>query len=288
MLGSQIERLLAREGVETVSSDRDVDITDSAALRAFAEGKKIGWIINCSAYTAVDKAESEEELARKINAQGVGNIAAVAESIGAKVIHFSTDYVFDGSAGHTWKETDEPSPLSAYGRTKLEGETLLRKGCPKHFILRISWLYGIFGPNFVKTMVRLMKEKDQISVVNDQVGSPTFCGKLAENVVNLVKSDSESYGTYHYSDEGVISWYDFACRIQEIAFARRILSRRIPVNPIPTSAYPSPAKRPANSAFDKAKVKSLLGFDVRKWNENLEIYFAEWVASEPGLVISKA
>lgn len=276
MLGTQLEEKLKKEKIEYTASDREVDITDINALGSYVSGKKIGWIINCSAYTAVDKAESEEELARRINATGVENIAIIAEKIGAKVIHFSTDYVYDGKGKNPWKETDPTEPLSAYGRTKLEGEQNLLQHATRVFIFRISWLYGVYGPNFVKTMLRLFKEKSELNVVSDQIGSPTYAAELVNNIVGLLKKGSEAYGIYQYADDGYISWYDFACRIMETGYKNRLIDKKISINPIPTDKYPTPARRPANSRMDKAKVKKTLGFRVYGWERNLKAYFTEW------------
>lgn len=285
MLGTQLETAFRAKGFEVVGSDREVDITDEAALETFAVGiaksgpdehKTLDWIVNCSAYTAVDKAETERELARNINVVGVENIAAVATMLGSKLVHFSTDYVFGGPRNAPLKETDKTNPESYYGLTKLEGEEILKAQTDKYFILRLSWLYGVAGPNFVKTMTRLMREKDLVRVVGDQRGQPTYVGQLIRNVVNLVSKGSEEFGTYHYGDDGDISWYDFAVEIQKQAFECGAIDRKVPVNEITTAEYPVPAKRPEYSVFDKSKVKSVLGFEVKPWKDNLAEYFTEW------------
>jgi len=274
MLGRQTALELEKQNISFYGTDIDVDITDKSALKDFAENKNISWIINASGYTAVDKAETDEETAEKINGTGVGNIAETAALINAKVIHISTDYVFDGKNRHPYKETDPVNPISAYGRTKLSGEIQLAENTDKFFIFRISWLYGVYGANFVKTMVRLFGEKPELGIICDQTGAPTYAGTLAANIVNLIKSDSTAYGIYHYSDEGFLSWYDFAVEIKAQAEKRKLIDGSVKINAIDTEQYPTPAKRPANSAFDKTKVMKL-GFDIKDWKENLNTYFNE-------------
>lgn len=276
MLGKQIERALKVAGKDFCATDIEVDITDIAEVRNFVSGKKIDWIINCAAYTAVDQAESDEDRAYQINAIGVRNLARVCEEIKAKIIHFSTDYVFSGFQSFPINEDERPEPRSAYGRTKLAGEELLQKETQSFFLIRISWLYGVYGKNFVKTMIRLMKEKESIRVVGDQLGCPTYAKTLAENITRLIQKDSCSFGIFHYSDKGEISWYDFALAIQKLGKKSSILSKEIPVNKISTAEYPTPAERPRYSVFDQSRVKSTLNFEVRNWQENLEIYFEEW------------
>jgi dTDP-4-dehydrorhamnose reductase len=269
MLGQQLAEEFKANSIDYIGTDLDVDITDEKALTAFADGKSIDWIINCSAYTAVDKAESEEAKAMLINGTGVGNIAKAAQLLDAKLIHFSTDYVFDGTKDGIYTEADTVNPQSAYGRTKLEGEKQLRAIWDKSFIIRISWLYGIHGPNFVKTMLRLFSEKPELGVIHDQIGSPTYAKTLAENIRQLVQTDNCSYGIYLYADNGYISWYDFTVKIKELALSHDLLSKDLTINPISTEQYPLPAPRPANSRFCKDKIKNNLGFTVKNWDDNL-------------------
>lgn len=274
MLGQQTALELQKNDIPFEGTDIETDITDIEALRGFAEGKNISWIINCSAYTAVDKAESEEDKAYRINADGAGNIAKVADELGAKFIHFSTDYVFDGTKEGEYQESDPVNPVSAYGRTKLAGEEKLKSGTDRYFIFRISWLYGVYGPNFVKTMVRLFNERDTLGIVSDQKGAPTYAGTLAENIVKLIKSGSDAYGTYHYSDGGRISWYNFAVEINKQAVSKGLCKAGVTLNAITADQYPTPAKRPANSSFDRSRAKRL-GFVINQWEDNLERYFNE-------------
>ena len=269
MLGQQIAAELKGDDIYFYGSDKEVDISDIIALEKFTNNKSIDWIINCSAYNFVDKCESEIDLAYHVNAIGVKNIAQISNKIKAKLIHFSTDYVFDGDSNKPYKEPDIPDPLSVYGKSKLEGEKLLQMSTKQSFIFRISWLYGIYGNNFVKTMLCLFQEKNEINVVYDQIGCPTYADELAKNINKLIKNNSEKYGIYHYSDEGEISWFDFAVQIQEYAYELGLISKKIKINPIKTSQYPTSAKRPRYSRLDKTKVQRKLNFAILDWKLNL-------------------
>jgi len=222
-------------------------------------------IINCSAYTAVDKAESEIDQAKLINVKAVENLAIVSKKFDLHLIHISTDFVFDGLENKPRVESDSVHPLSVYGRTKLEGETKIIASGASFSIIRTSWLYSSFGNNFVKTMLRLGREKDQISVVNDQIGSPTYARDLAqmilENVNGLIQNKNE---IFHFSNEGEASWYDFAVETMNQK------NLHCKVNPIPTVQYPTPAKRPAYSLLDKSKIKSKLGISIAPWKDSLK------------------
>lgn len=253
-------------------TDMDVDITDLEVLRSFAAGKDIGWIVNCSAYTAVDKAEEDKDLAFRINEQGVANIGAVAAEIGARVIHISTDYVFDGIQAEPRVETDPVGPIGVYGASKLAGEVALTNTTDMYFILRTSWLYGIKGPNFVKTMVRLQQERDSLKVVNDQIGSPTWTNDLAQAVLTIIQQDSNEYGIYHYSHKGDISWYDFACGIYSEATALGLITSECSIFPCTSDEFPTPAKRPAFSVLSKDKIESTFGITVPAWEDSLKQY----------------
>ena len=204
-----------------------------------------------------DKAEKEEELAFQANVAGVDAIARAAERHGARLIHISTDYVFDGTKGHPYRPDDPTSPLSAYGRTKLGGEEAALAACRNCLVVRTAWLYGDQGSNFVKTMLRVMSSHPQVRVVCDQIGTPTYAGPLAQALWTLARTDSR--GVLHYTDSGVASWYDFACAIQEEALALGLLEKAVPVLPISTAEYPLPAPRPSFSILDKAETSALLG-----------------------------
>ncbi len=273
MLGSEIEALLKKSGLDYVASDRGVDITDKAIVEDFIKDKKIDWMVNCSAYTKVDRAESDSDLCEQINAKGPLNLAEVAKKAGAKLIHFSTDYVFDGTKESPYLPGDAPNPQSVYGLTKLKGEKNILATTNRFFIIRIAWLYGKYGPNFVKTMKRLFGEREELKIVSDQIGAPTYAFVLAQNVIGLIQKDSNAYGVYHYLDAGRISWYDFAVEIYRQAESRGFLPHSVKLLPVPTSEYPTPARRPAFSLLDTTLTQKKLGFKVRDWKENLTHYF---------------
>lgn len=275
MLGRQIAGELQTQGLAFFASDREVDIGDVQSLKEFCRGKKISWMINCAAYTAVDRAEIDGAAALRVNAAGAGNLAELAAGLGARLVHFSTDYVFDGQNRRPYRESDPPRPLSQYGSSKWQGEKLLLDGWRSVFIFRISGLYGVFGNNFVNTMLRLFREQDDVRVVNDQFASPTYAAALARNVVRLIGSDSERFGLYHYCDSGVISWYDFAARIQARALENNLCQKKIPLLAITAADYPTRAVRPAYSALDCSKVVRELNFDIHDWRINLDDFFEE-------------
>jgi dTDP-4-dehydrorhamnose reductase len=275
MLGRQIAVELQKNGLAFSASDREVDIGDFQSLKVFSQGKKISWIINCAAYTAVDQAEIESAVAFRINAAGVENLAKLAAKLGARLVHFSTDYVFDGRNRQPYGENDQPRPISQYGWSKWQGEKLLLASWQSIFIFRISWLYGVFGNNFVNTMLKLFREKDEIRVVNDQFGSPTYAAALARNVVRLIGTASERYGLYHYCDKGVISWYDFAAQIMARALEYKLLERKTRLLAISTAAFPTRAIRPAYAALDSGKAVRELNFSVQDWRINLDDFFQE-------------
>ena len=275
MLGRQMAVELQKKGFSFSASDREVDISDFQSLKVFSQGKKFSWIINCAAYTAVDQAEIESAAAFRINAVGVENLAKLAAGLGARLVHFSTDYVFDGRNHQPYGENDQPRPISQYGWSKWQGEKLLLASWQSIFIFRISWLYGVFGNNFVNTMLKLFREKNEVRVVNDQFGSPTYAAALASNVVRLIGADSERYGLYHYCDSGVISWYDFAAQIMARALAYNLLEKKIPLLAIATADYPTRAIRPAYAVLDSSKVVRELDFRVHDWRINLDDFFRE-------------
>jgi dTDP-4-dehydrorhamnose reductase len=275
MLGRQIAGEFEKSGFFFYATDKEVDICQMQALQKFVHGKNITWLVNCAAYTAVDRAEDEAKLAFAINAAGVENLARLSCQIGAKLVHFSTDYVFDGQSRIPYRETDQANPLTQYGVSKWQGEEKLIALLPSYFIFRISWLYGIYGTNFVHSMLKLFREKDEVRVVNDQFGSPTYAAALAKNIVKLIAEDSVHYGLYHYSDSGVISWHEFALKIMEYALQFKLIDKQIPLLPIPTAAFPTRAARPAFSVLDKSKVQSELKFALFDWKINLEKFFRE-------------
>ena len=212
-------------------------------------------VINCAAYTAVDKAEQDQTTADAINHLAIATLASLCQEAGAKLVHVSTDYVFDGSSPVAYTEEDLPNPKSVYGATKLAGEIACLKNCPESIIIRTAWVYSEFGNNFVKTMLRLMSERDSLGVVNDQVGSPTYAADLAQVILTILNGSKWEPGIYHYSNAGEISWFDFASDIKEIAH------KTCDIKGIPASSYPTPAERPAFSLLDKSKIKAVYGIE---------------------------
>jgi dTDP-4-dehydrorhamnose reductase len=241
-----------------------LDICDKQQLADFVDSNDISYILNCAAYTAVDKAEDDRENCMRINRDAVRNTGEVAVAKGIKVIHVSTDYVFDGTATRPYRENDPTNPQSSYGQSKLAGEMALQQACPDAVIIRTSWLYSEYGGNFVKTMLRLGKEQTEIKVVCDQIGSPTYEEDLAVAMMAMVKLRPFTPGIYHFANEGVCSWYDFTVKIRELAG----LNCRI--YPIQSREYPARAPRPAYSVLDKEKIKSTCNLTIPRWEESLE------------------
>lgn len=219
--------------------------------------------INCAAYTAVDKAESEQVLAFKINAEAVGNIAKLCHEYSCRFIHISTDYVFDGTSIAPYLEDGVTNPINAYGASKAEGEKLAMKYCPDSIILRTSWVFSEYGKNFVKTMINLMQAREEINVVNDQLGSPTYASDLAATIMKIIGSDRWLPGIYHYCNAGQTSWFEFANTI------KGMISSNCRIHPIPTSAYPTPAQRPHYSVLNTSKIRNTYSLQVRNWEESL-------------------
>ena len=233
-------------------------------IKYFA-GHSIDYCINCAAFTAVDKAETEKETAFLINADAVAVLAKICFKNQTQLIHISTDYVFDGTSKQPYKETDNTSPTSVYGQSKLQGEELAIKHCPSAIIIRTAWLYSSFKNNFVKTMLRLMKEKDSINVVSDQFGCPTYCADLALALMQVIESgkNKENPGIYHYTNAGTTNWYEFALAIKNFT------GSECKVNPISTAEYPTAAKRPAYSVLDTTKIKKTFAVTIPKWEDSL-------------------
>ena len=221
-------------------------------------------VINCAAYTAVDKAEQDQVVADAINHLAIATLATLCSESGAQLVHISTDYVFDGASPVAYTEEDQPNPKSVYGVTKLAGETACLKNCPDSIIIRTAWVYSEFGNNFVKTMLRLMSERDSLNVVNDQVGSPTYAADLAQVILTILDSNKWVSGIYHYSNAGEISWFDFAQDIKEIA------NKNCEIKGIPASDYPTPAERPAYSLLDKSKIKAVYGIEAVDYKISLK------------------
>lgn len=248
----------------------DVDLTDAAMLTARLVVEAPDLVINAAAYTAVDRAERDEALARAINADAVGVMVKTMAETGSKVVHVSTDYVFDGTASAPYEPDAPRNPQSAYGRTKAEGEDALR---PEDLLVRTAWVYEAGGANFVRTMIRLMTEREELGVVSDQIGSPTWATGLARTIWGLV--EARAVGTFHHSDAGVASWYDFAMAIAEEAYALGLLPRVPIIRPITTADYPTPARRPAFSLLDCSATRALLGAEAVHWRTNLRLMLKE-------------
>lgn len=265
-LGNALRLELAGDpNIDAVYTDvEDLDITNAEAVENFLRDNAIEMMVNCAAYTAVDRAESDELRAAAINTEAVGIIGQAAGRLGIRVIHISTDYVFSGESYRPYEEKDEPFPQSIYGRTKLEGEGLLTSFCKDAVIIRTAWLYSEFGNNFVKTMLRLAGEREELGVVSDQIGTPTYAGDLAAAIHAVIRSDEWKPGIYHFTDEGVASWYDFAKSIFEIA------GKDIRVKPLLTSEYPTAARRPIYSVLSKNKIKRTYNIEIPYWRESLE------------------
>lgn len=273
MLGTEIARQLSENKMNFVGTDIDVDITNPKALADFANGKKIEWIINCSAYTAVDKAETDIEFAKKLNEEGPWNIANLSNRIHAKMIHISTDYVFDGTGSSPYKEDMPLAPIGVYGKTKAAGEAAVAQIFNEYYIIRTAWLYGWAGKNFVYTMIKAMNTHNSVKVVNDQKGTPTFAGDLAGVIIKIIQKQDVPYGTYHCTDLGEITWWDFTNEIkkQGIEFGL-ITNKDCVVNPCSTDEYPTPAKRPAYSVLSKAKIQKTLGIPLPDWKDSLALF----------------
>ena len=242
----------------------ELDITNQLAVADFVGRNGIDGIINCAAYTAVDKAEDNKELCTTLNTVAPAYLAAAVEKRGGWIVQVSTDYVFNGKAHKPYVETDTPSPDSVYGSTKLAGELGVQKFCKRAMVIRTAWLYSTFGNNFVKTMIRLGKEKAELGVVFDQIGTPTYAGDLAKAIMTAVEKGIKP-GVYHFSNEGVISWYDFTKAIHRIAGITTCK-----VRPIHTSEYPTPANRPHFSVLDKTKIKETYDMEIPYWEESLQ------------------
>lgn len=277
-VGWELQRSLAPLG-ELVALDHEsaafhADFSEPERLLETVRAVRPDVIVNAAAYTAVDKAESEPELARKLNATAPGVLATAANETGALMVHYSTDYVFDGSGEHPWREDDATGPLSVYGQTKLEGEQLVARNCPRHLIFRTSWVYAARGGNFAKTMLRLAKERDQLTVIDDQFGAPTGAELLADAAAHAIRdtlSDPRKAGLYHLVAAGETSWNGYARFVLARAQAMGVELKAGPqrVEPVPASAFPLPAKRPYNSRLDTSRFRKSFGLVLPPWEEGV-------------------
>ena len=266
-LGQCLQKVASEQNLTSITFADEVvgNILDMRVLEDLFVQKKPHYVINCAAYTAVDKAEDEVDLARKINCDGAENIANLCLKFDATMLQVSTDFIFEGNIPSLLIETDPTVPISVYGLTKLEGEKAVEAVLEKYYIVRTAWLYSEFAGNFMKTMLRLGTERDSLGIIADQIGSPTYGVDLAGALLDIIASDKKAYGIYHYSNEGAISWYDFAQAIFELGNVDVI------VNPLKTSEYPTKAARPAFSVMDKTKIKTTFGIKVPYWRDSLKI-----------------
>jgi dTDP-4-dehydrorhamnose reductase len=255
----------------------EFDVTDDAKVRQVMTATRPALVVNCAAYTAVDRAESEPELVRRVNADGAGRVARTAQAVGSRVIHLSTDYVFDGLAGRPYQPDEVPAPLSVYGRTKLEGERQVLAAGDTSLVIRTAWVYAAEGKNFVLTILRLLAERREVRVVDDQVGTPTWATGLARAIWRAADLP-DLHGVHHWTDAGVASWYDFAVAIREEALALAFFRRAGTVVPIPSSAYPTAARRPPFSVLEKRGTWAVLGLPPH-WREQLRTMLAEYHAA---------
>jgi dTDP-4-dehydrorhamnose reductase len=247
----------------------ELDIADQAAVMSVIKELQPDLVINAAAYTAVDKAEEEVDRAYKVNVDGAANIARAVEDCSARLIHISTDFVFDGTGTKPYLPGDEPKPSGVYGASKLQGErAVMAETSGRALILRTAWVYSIHGSNFVKTMLRLMAEREELGLVDDQVGTPTWAKELAKTIW-LIAGKTDMQGTYHWTDDGKASWYDFALAIQEEAYGLGLLQKTIPIKPIKTEEYPTPARRPAYSVLDKTSTLEALDCKAPHWRKSL-------------------
>ena len=267
-LGYDVVNELEERGHESVGVDiEEMDITDAASVEEVITGAGVDAVIHCAAYTAVDAAEDNEELCRKVNEEGTRNIARVCKELDLKMMYISTDYVFNGQGTRPWEPDDEREPLNVYGETKCGGELAVEELLDKYFIVRIAWVFGVNGKNFIKTMLNLGTTRDSLTVVSDQVGSPTYTYDLARLLVDMIETDK--YGRYHATNEGFCSWYEFACEIFRQA------GMNVSVSPVDSSAYPAKAKRPMNSRMSKDKLDEM-GFErLPSWQDALGRYLQE-------------
>jgi len=265
-LGTCLKTVAEARGIDNIifPGEGSANILDLEALSLVFKTEEPQFVINCAAYTAVDKAEDEQASAAAVNCEGAGNLAVLSQRHHATLIHISTDFVFEGSVPKLLDELDPTNPISVYGLTKLQGEQVIEKNLIAHYILRTSWLYSEHGNNFVKTMLKLSAGRDELKVIADQVGTPTYAIDLAEAIFTIIASGNKAYGTYHYSNEGVTSWYDFAKTIFDLS------NTNVKVLPIPTSEYPTKATRPAFSVMNKQKFKTTFNLEIPYWRDSLK------------------
>ena len=264
-LGQCLKVVAEQQNIHDINflPEEQANILEVEGLRSIFKTESPQYCINCAAYTAVDKAEDEQDLARKINRDGAENLSRLCAEYNTTLIHVSTDFVFAGNEAKLLTETDTAEPVNIYGLTKLEGEQAITGTLERHYILRTSWLYSEFGNNFVKTMLRFGKEKDEMRIIADQIGTPTYAIDLASCIFHIIQNDNQQYGLYHYSNEGVTSWYDFAKAVFDIA------ELKVKAIPIKSSEYVTKAMRPAFSVMEKSKIKKAFNIEIPYWRDSL-------------------
>jgi dTDP-4-dehydrorhamnose reductase len=279
MLGSEVVLALAGAGIPHAGTDLDIDLADRERVLAFAGSQPWTAIVNCAAYTQVDRAEDEPDAADRANRLAVAHLAEAANAAAAVLIHFSTDYVYDGYKDGAYAESDPVNPLTVYGKSKLAGETAVSRSCHRYFIFRISWLYGSTGNNFVRTMLRLFGERDSISVVDDQFGSPTCTRDVAAMLLSVLASRSGEWGVYNFSGAGRTTWYQFSRSILALGRQLGLVEREVALEPVSSAQYPTKALRPRNSFMSKDKIARVLGIQAPDWEKSLED-FLQHIAAE--------
>jgi len=279
MLGSELSGKLRETGFDFVSSDREVDITDGSAVSDFVCGKEINWIVNCAAYTNVEQAETDVEKCDKLNVRGPEVLSHAAKTLGAKLIHISTDYVFNGEGARPYKETDATDPIGVYGRSKRDGEQKILAVHSASYIIRTAWLYGRYGKNFVTTMIRLMGANNTVKVVDDQRGSPTWTCSLVSVIIKLIEAvergEGIPFGIYNFTNEGQCVWFEFAQEIYTKARALSILQKDCTVLPCTSAEFGAKVKRPQYSVLDKTKIKAALDITIPDWKGALEKFLIQ-------------
>lgn len=273
-LGNELSRRLSASRHEPVIfTKQDADLTRREQVRDAIAAVRADWVVNCAAYTQVDQAESESDLAFAVNRDGARAVAEAVAGYGGRLMHISTDFVFDGRQSQPYKEEDLPNPLGVYGCSKWEGEQAVRTTLPEAVLLRTAWVYGVHGHNFVKTILRLAAERDELAVVDDQIGTPSWTRDIADAAITLIEQNAQ--GCYHFTNEGVASWYDFAVAILAEASALDFPMKAGYVRPIPTSAYPTKAQRPVYSVLDKSRIRTALARPIPHWRESLAMMLRE-------------
>ena len=274
-VGKELTQIANEKGFDVVAASRaDLDITQAQSVENYITQCQPDIVINAAAFTAVDKAESEQDLAFAINRDGAKNIAGACKKQNIPLLHISTDYVFDGTKSESYSEDDTVSPLGVYGESKWQGEEAIRQGLSNYIILRVAWVFGAQGNNFVKTMLRLGHDRDELNVVADQFGGPSPAKNIAQTLIDLVeqyqKNNNLAWGTYHYCGNQKTTWYDFAKEIFKQAFELKLLNKEVKVNPITTAEYPTAAKRPENSMLNCSKLRSTFGIEMPEWKKALK------------------